>query len=600
MNTWEVPGEKGAALMDKLFITSQNTGVGLTKLSNIVRTYGPVLKNLGFGLDESIALFGSFEKAGIDVSRVMPGLNAATRRWAQEGLNLKDQLNVTIDAIKNTEDAAEALNIATDAFGAEGAQRMSVAIRTGALDLEGLTKAIGNSEGSIVSMGKETMTMGDKTKKLWHSFTVAIEPVLTKVLDLAMVIIDKLTPAIKLAGEWIGANLSPALDSVGKAIGGVIEKIAPMIRKFTAMFSSMGGPGGIGVIQRVKDAIGGIVSVVSTMVQNVRKLISRIDFSSIISAVQSVIPLFAKLGALISEKIGPFVQTMIDRFKDFADTVGPLVQPAIQNIVNFLGKALSTIVGFFRKHWDKVEGIVGGVWKAITGIIDIAWSLISGIIHTAMAVFAGDWSEAWEAIKNMVSGIWGGIQKVIGGFLGIIKNEVGLAWEVIKSVASTAWGAIGGVITAAWEGIKSATGSAVNWIIDRLNDLAAPINAVITGLNLIKPGADIPKIELGHVRWGQGNIAVPTTEEDVERFGRATAAIPRQLGGPAMPGQNYLVGERGVEIFKPTVPGVITPIGDTDNRTLNVTVVSPSPANVLDRFQTDPRLREFSTRRKKF
>jgi hypothetical protein len=35
--------------------------------------------------------------------------------------------------------------------------------------------------------------------------------------------------------------------------------------------------------------------------------------------------------------------------------------------------------------------------------------------------------------------------------------------------------------------------------------------------------------------------------------------IPRQVGGPGEPGQDYLVGEKGPEIFRPAVPGTIFP-----------------------------------------
>ena len=163
MKLFNVDGEQATATMDKIFVTSQATGRGFNDLTRDTQTYGPVLKNLGFSLDETIAFMGSMHSSGVDISRVMPGINAATRRWAEDGVtDLKGALFDTVEQIKGASTETEALNIATETFGAEGAQRMTVAIRNGALEFGNLVQAMEGADGAIIENANATRTLSDR------------------------------------------------------------------------------------------------------------------------------------------------------------------------------------------------------------------------------------------------------------------------------------------------------------------------------------------------------------------------------------------------------------------------------------------------------
>lgn len=57
-------------------------------------------------------------------------------------------------------------------------------------------------------------------------------------------------------------------------------------------------------------------------------------------------------------------------------------------------------------------------------------------------------------------------------------------------------------------------------------------------------------------------------------------AIPRAFGGPVVPGEEYLVGERGPEIFRPRMPGVIAAnrnMTDSQGVTVYQTINTPNP-----------------------
>ena len=69
----------------------------------------------------------------MDITRVMPAINMSLRKAEVGGVkDLRGHLGGLIESIRHTESGTEALSIATEAFGAEGAQRMTAAIRSGA------------------------------------------------------------------------------------------------------------------------------------------------------------------------------------------------------------------------------------------------------------------------------------------------------------------------------------------------------------------------------------------------------------------------------------------------------------------------------------
>ena len=163
MQIFEVDSSELSATMDALAAASQATGVPISDLASKVQTFGPVMKNAGFSMEEATAFFGSLEQNGIDVTRVMPGINAAMRKLSEGGVvDLKAAMEEQMVAIKGAKTDSEALNLAQKAFGAEGAQRMSVAIRNGNLDLGALLETMDGSEGTINELAENTRTTADK------------------------------------------------------------------------------------------------------------------------------------------------------------------------------------------------------------------------------------------------------------------------------------------------------------------------------------------------------------------------------------------------------------------------------------------------------
>ncbi|MFZ4452090.1 phage tail tape measure protein [Salibacterium aidingense] len=267
MQQWQIPAEEGPAIMDKLFVATQDYGVGLGDLTGYLNKYGSVLQNAGFTMDESADLFGRLEASGLSVSRVMPGLNMAFRNWADEGKNSREEFQKTIEKMQDAETETEALAIATEEFGAEGAQRLTTAIRNGTIpSLDELGDALEGSEGAVQKNAEETMTFGEKLQQLKNKAMVGLEPVGRIMLDLAEQYLPPLINTLETVVGWF-ADLSPAGQKAVMAFGAVAAAAGPVITVAGSLASVIGtvsgaiaGAGGLSAVLGGLAAAGGPIT----------------------------------------------------------------------------------------------------------------------------------------------------------------------------------------------------------------------------------------------------------------------------------------------------------------------------------------------------
>lgn len=371
LSIFNLEATEAERVMDAMFVVSQTTGIEMGALSSQLQSFGPVLANMGFSLTETTVIFGQLNTAGIDVTRVMPGINAWMRRTAAgaegfseaiadankelteetasleknqartqrlmqqltvlnarmstfgdktkdatrisaefkrenliaeirklrdeaeqgagrvgifskalEGLQKKSQeaAGETIDLrkefekiikeIAETEDRTEALNIATEAFGAEGAQRLLVAIKDGTFNIEEMTAALGDSEGAILTNADATRTASERLAIFKNNAMLAVEPIgqrlvgaLEDFLPLMMDLLGGLTKGIELFGKLPSGVQTAVIVIIAlvAAIGPLLVMLPALIAGFTILL----GPVGLIVL-----AIVGLIAIGVLLVKN--------------------------------------------------------------------------------------------------------------------------------------------------------------------------------------------------------------------------------------------------------------------------------------------------------------------------------------------
>jgi TP901 family phage tail tape measure protein len=173
-----VPANQVEYQLDQLTVASQAVGVPIEQLSAMVGKFAPQLKQMGLSMGESTAMIASMEAAGLETTRMFPGLNTAMKKLTEAGVeDMATGLQDVIQDLKDTEDETLALSKAQAWFGASAGIRFLDAIKTGALDFDELHTAMAEGEGVVASLGAETLTTADKFDIMKNQVKGALAPI---------------------------------------------------------------------------------------------------------------------------------------------------------------------------------------------------------------------------------------------------------------------------------------------------------------------------------------------------------------------------------------------------------------------------------------
>ncbi len=383
LKQWQIPAEEGSAHLDHLYKLTQDYGIGLGELSNKLTTYGSVLNNAGFSMAESAELMASLESNGISVSRVMPGLNKAFRNWAAEGKNSREELAKVVDEIRNTEDSQKALALATEVFGAEGAQRLTTAIRNGAIPaFDELGSSMESSRGLINQTSEETKTIGERFAELKNRTTQALEPLGAIMIDIAETALPPLIEGVTKVAEWFN-SLSPSIQKTIVILGGLLAAIGPVLV----------------ILGTLVGAIGNLIPVVTTVFGWLTKLT----------------PVIKGVGVAL-------------RFL----------------ALNPVGLAITAIAGLIAigiavwKNWDEIKPKLIAVWETVRDAIGKAWDWIKSKADWLGDTLSNIWNNIKTWVIDRVTGMVGTVVDKFSSFVGDVRDKFNQAKERILNPIETA------------------------------------------------------------------------------------------------------------------------------------------------------------------
>jgi len=363
VQTYGAGAEEAAKSLDVLVKVSTSFGVSGEKLLTILQRYGPVFKNAGFSIAETAAVMGQFEARGLDVSRIGPGINAFFRKMAAEGRDSRKELVKLVAQLNATADESEALSIATNALGAEGAQRFLAAVRSG-LDVstKGLREFTAEAEGSLDTIYGNSQTFGEKLRVLWNRISITLGekvlPVLSRVVDFA----EQQLP------RFIG-RLGDLRDTVRRLAADALERIEPKLRGIAEAMRPVVEWLGRFIRQNPQAVFAGLAAVLGAIALGA---------------------LIAAIGALIALLAGP---------------VGFLIA---------IGAVTTALVGLyresetFRRILAKTGEVLRDIWEALQVLrpaVESVGAALRGLIDFLAGVFTGDWARAWDGLKTYVTNL---------------------------------------------------------------------------------------------------------------------------------------------------------------------------------------------------
>ena len=81
LNNWSIATEDVTDKTDYLYKISQRTDVPVSDLANTMKTYGPLLRSLGYDFEGAAALVGGLGKSGFDTNTIMSGLKMSMNNF---------------------------------------------------------------------------------------------------------------------------------------------------------------------------------------------------------------------------------------------------------------------------------------------------------------------------------------------------------------------------------------------------------------------------------------------------------------------------------------------------------------------------------------
>jgi len=362
INALGMEASDAESLMDKLTFASQQSGIAVGTLGQLILDAGPSFEELGFGLDRSIALFASFEAAGANPREVVSSLNLVLNQMARDGAtNAEEAFNLLIASIKDAPNILAATTIASEAFGARVGAKVAEDIRAGRFEVDALAEAVANSGGTMQATAADIMTFRNQLSLWRNNLTVLLEPLGT-VAPLLLGITTAVPGAMAAINGMRMAMAAFNLTLLANPIGLVIIAIVALIAAGVLLWKNWDW-----VTEKAR-ALWGVISDTFTRIRN-----------AIVGAIDSIDGRFAPFLILL----GPLgAIAVVIRFRNEFVSAFEWIRDRVMPIIDAIRGAIDTVISAFQSIPDPRNlpgaGVVGGIAGGVRDLFRANGGPVSG------------------------------------------------------------------------------------------------------------------------------------------------------------------------------------------------------------------------------
>lgn len=480
---WNINADDMSDEMDYIFKVSQSTGMGFTSLMTSMQSSGATLQDLGYSFDESAAMIGSLDKAGIDANVVLAAMKKGLAGVAESGGDVKATMADYITQIENAESTTDALSIASGVFGSKASVTMVQAIQRGALSADELTTSLQESSESILGAAKDTYTLKERFEMIKSRGENMLEPVASAVLEIAeeaFPLVEKAMDTVMPVLESGAQSIVPIVDNISKtvlpelaqgltSIMPVVQSIIPVILYlFTSVFGYMSQTGGMigNLLQQILPLVMQVVGTIGNLLMSVFESLGPF-LTQITSQIQPIMAMF--LSGLI-----PMITSIVNIIQQNI----PVIVQILKSVMGIMQQVVSVIVSLGMGILSKIMPAIKQLYNAILPLISIVLKVISQILPVL------------QSGLNLLMPILRMVAKVIGVILGgAIANVIGIFTHIIN-VVKTVLSVFSGVMSffqgfiATWISIwQTVSGAVESAFVGLVGIVKAPINSIISMVN---------------------------------------------------------------------------------------------------------------------
>lgn len=414
---WNIAAEDMGDAMDYVFKASQSTGTGFTDLMSDVQKFAPQLQELGYSFEESVALIGQLDKAGVNADEVLGAMKKSVGSLAAEGIGAAEGLEMYAEQIKNAGDMAEATAIASEIFGSKAGSTMAAAIRDGSISVEELTASLLENGETINGAANDTYTLADRMELLKQRAQVALEPLastfldsLTDLMPVVEELMDQLIPVI----QNLGFSLMPIIQDLFPKLTPLLTQLIPPIVSVASTLASKLIPP---IVQIVTDLVPLLLSILNAVMPIVETLISTV-LPIVVQLIQALIP---PITTIIMSLL-PVVQQLLTAIAPIITQLFTALSPILTAVGELIGALLPPVISII----EALMPIIITVANIITSVLLVAFQALEPIICL---------------ITDLISGFASIISDVFSGLVGIVKDPI----NAVISLVNSAIGAINNI-----------------------------------------------------------------------------------------------------------------------------------------------------------
>jgi TP901 family phage tail tape measure protein len=593
---FRVEPEKYSETLNKLFRASQATGVEFNALQGVLVSQSAAFGELGFGIDDTIAILGQFEKAGVNTETVLGGLRVSIGKAAAEG---EDAATFFRNGVKRIEefiaagDEAGAQAEARELFGARTFLDALDAIRRGQFNIDDTVDQIRNGADTIDELAIETEQFGEKFAKFRNQMTLSIAPLGEKLLPLLTQALDRVLPMVDRVIELF-TNLSPRAKTIGGVMLGVAAALGPVLLIGGKLITIIGGL--VTTIGFVISPVGLVVIAIAALVAGLVIAYQRSEtFRNIVHRIVEIVKTLAERVVEFAQAAWPVLKAafesaieiakqVADFFVAIWDRLYAVVEVVLPAVISLLGafwqwidtNVISTLrlgLEFVFALWQRLVPVIKAVVDQVISVLKLLMSFVKAwinvlrpIIEAFLSALSTAFSIAFNAIRSVVEFVLNSIRSTIEFVLGVIRGifqvftglltgDFGKAWDGIKGIASAAMTFLKDTIRIGLDFVRNLFTGTFDAIVDFLRGVPGKISAVASGMfNGIKEAfrGVINFIIRG---WNSLNFRVPGFKVGPIGYDGFTLGLPKipELANGAIITQPTLavVGEAGPEVVLP-------------------------------------------------
>ncbi len=367
-------------------------------------------------MGQSITLLAQFEQNGVNADTAMAGLKKAVANYTKEGMSMDEALGATIDSIKNASSETEALTIATEIFGAKGANEMTKAIREGRLSIDDLSGSMSSYGTTVDDTFNGTLDGVDNFKTAMNNAKLAMSQLGEAISNVLGPILQSVAEKIRAFTTWF-SGLSDGTKEFIVKLGLVVAAVGPILVVVGKVISA------VGTIMTIVPQIAGVINTVKTAFAALNVTMLANPIVLIIAAITALVAAFIYLWNT-NEGFRQFWIDLWENVKQVAMTVW------------------NAIKAFFQQVWDAIKLIFTTVFGIIKTLVTTYFNLYKTIITTVFNTIKTVITTIWEAIKGIFTTVFEVIKTIFTTYFNIYKTIIQTVLTIIQTVITTVWNTI--------------------------------------------------------------------------------------------------------------------------------------------------------------